>query len=45
MVEMWEGSYLWFFRSIASRGKQSLQNVNSMNCIVIVGVEAVGGWC
>jgi hypothetical protein len=40
-----KGSYLWFFRSIAARGKQSLQNVNSMNCIVIVGVEAVGGWC
>jgi hypothetical protein len=39
-----KGSYLWVFRAIASRGKRSLQNVNSMNCIVIVGVGAVGGW-
>jgi hypothetical protein len=40
-----KGSYLWFLQSIASRGKRSLQNVNSMNCIVIVEVGAVGGWC
>jgi hypothetical protein len=39
-----KGSYLWVFRAIALRGKQSLQNVNSMNCIIIVGVGAVGGW-
>ena len=40
-----KGSYLWVLRSIASRGKRSLQNVNLINCIVIVGVGMVGGWC
>ena len=38
-------SYLWFLRSMASRRKRSLQNVNSMNWIVIVGLEAIGDWC
>jgi hypothetical protein len=39
------GLYLWILQSMASRGNRSLQKVNSMNCIVIVEVGAVGGWC
>jgi hypothetical protein len=38
------GSYLWILRSMASRGNRSLQKVNSMNCIVTVGVGVVD-WC
>ena len=40
-----KGLYLCCLRLIALRGKRSLQNVNSMNWMVIVGLGAIGGWC